>query len=199
MKAYRGRRGVAPPVHSPAMDRVHGFTPGTNTSTYRTEGWVGPRSGLEIVEKRQPPWPCLDSNSGTSSRSLAADKRIIYCCYWKSTLGNAVCPYICICGLFNENVCMLRSALLRGFTQRELIVCTDVSEQPIRHIFKDRVDISNSEVCSGVSQKKNSVPLNVVRGSARNHKKKPFLDTAKISKFSSNIAGIFVWQLAILV
>jgi len=58
---------------------------------------------------------------------------------------------------------MLGSVFFRDFTQRELVVRTEVSEQSIGHIFKDRVDISNSKVCSGVSQK-NVVPLDVVRG-----------------------------------
>jgi hypothetical protein len=53
MKTYRGRRQHQAPG---ALDK--GGNPGTHT----VEVWVGPRVGLDILEKKTSPIPCNITN-----------------------------------------------------------------------------------------------------------------------------------------
>jgi len=43
------------------------YVPGENPGTHWTEGWVSPRVGPDVSQKRQLCWTSLDSNSGSSS------------------------------------------------------------------------------------------------------------------------------------
>jgi hypothetical protein len=74
MKAYRGRNITtvivitsAPPTVEWLTSRSGSFTPGENSDTHRIGGWLGHRSGLDILEKRIVTWPCRDSNLVSSS------------------------------------------------------------------------------------------------------------------------------------
>jgi hypothetical protein len=49
------------------------FTPGEGggaSSTCYIEGWVGPRAGLDVLQKRKICCSCRDSNQGRPTRSL---------------------------------------------------------------------------------------------------------------------------------
>jgi hypothetical protein len=69
-----GNRGIAPPFSTSELyggewsDSCLGrFTPGTHWMG----GWVGPRTGLDVVEKRKVALLCRESNPGRPARSLS--------------------------------------------------------------------------------------------------------------------------------
>jgi hypothetical protein len=45
---------------------------GKSPFTNRTGGWVGPRAGLDVTEKRKISFPCRESNPGRPACSLVA-------------------------------------------------------------------------------------------------------------------------------
>ena len=75
MKAYRVSRGTAPLVLNlgTRWRQVVNFTseslyPRKRTpGTHQREGWMGPRAGLDVSEKRKICYPCPESNPRLSS------------------------------------------------------------------------------------------------------------------------------------
>jgi hypothetical protein len=61
MKSYGGSVGIAPPFLTPTLDggewsasRLYRFTPEERApGTHWIESWLGPRAGLDVVEKRK--------------------------------------------------------------------------------------------------------------------------------------------------
>jgi hypothetical protein len=76
MKTYGGSGGIAPPFLTSELvggewsaSRPGRFIPGEIArSTYWIGSWVGPRVGLDAVEKRQILY-CRESNPGRPARS----------------------------------------------------------------------------------------------------------------------------------
>jgi hypothetical protein len=68
-----GSGGIAPPVLTSALDRgewlvsrVGRYIPGKDPGTHWTEGWVGPRSGLDVTAKRKNfPLPRIEPRSSS--------------------------------------------------------------------------------------------------------------------------------------
>jgi hypothetical protein len=63
MKAYRGRRGIVPPIPKLGAkwtDQQHSrvaISRGKNPGTHRTGGWENLRDFLVILKKRKMYWP----------------------------------------------------------------------------------------------------------------------------------------------
>jgi hypothetical protein len=72
--------GIAPPFLTSALNggecsvsRPCRFTPGDRSlGTHEIAGWVGPRTGVDVVEKRKISCPCLYSKPDRPVRRLVA-------------------------------------------------------------------------------------------------------------------------------
>jgi len=49
------------------------------SATHWKEGWVGSRAGLELVAKRDVPFPCHELNPSCSSHSIVTVLIELYC------------------------------------------------------------------------------------------------------------------------
>jgi hypothetical protein len=63
-----GSGGVAPPFFTSALDGGEWSASRPGRYTHWIRGWVGPRAGLDDVEKRILSCPCRESNPGSPTR-----------------------------------------------------------------------------------------------------------------------------------
>ena len=126
MKAYRGSSSTAPLFRNldtkrkwAVNSKVDRFAPGERPRiTSRIGGWVCPRSGLDILEKRESACPCRDSNPASFSLSL---HRLLY--LWSALFlffyCNSVYYYL---NYINYTVYVI---LPRAYQQSKIVILSD--------------------------------------------------------------------------